>query len=141
MQNCCFVTGEINYAEFARILTVDDITKFKKKGAEQEGLVVKEEEYYKPGITKKEMQFAQSKIREMFEERGGITKMFRAMDDDHSGACDRSEVRMMIQFLNLETVIRPQIVEELINMMDVDGDGKVTYQEYLNSFRLDADYA
>ena len=32
-------------------------------------------------------------------------------------------------------------VERLVAAMDVDGDGKVTYQEYLNSFRLDADYA
>ena len=122
--------GEINYAEFARILTVDDITKFKKAGAEEEGLVVKKDEYYKPGILKKEMQAAQSKIRDMFEERGGITKMFRAMDDDHSGACDRQEVRMMIQFLNLESVIRPLVVEELINLMDVDGDGSIIYKEF-----------
>ena len=26
-------------------------------------------------------------------------------------------------------------VERLVAAMDVDGDGKVTYQEYLNSFR------
>ena len=26
-------------------------------------------------------------------------------------------------------------VERLVDAMDVDGDGKVTYQEYLNSFR------
>ena len=32
-------------------------------------------------------------------------------------------------------------VESLVAAMDVDGDGKVTYQEYLNSFRLAADYA
>lgn len=122
--------GEINYAEFARILSVDDITKFKKAGAEKEGLVKKEIEWYKPGITKKEIQGAQTKIREMFEERGGVSKMFRAMDEDHSGACDRSEVRLMVQFLNLDTVIRPQVVEELINLMDVDGDGTIIYKEF-----------
>ena len=32
-------------------------------------------------------------------------------------------------------------VERLVAAMDVDGDGKVTYQEYLNSFRSDADAA
>ena len=32
-------------------------------------------------------------------------------------------------------------VERLVAAMDVDGDGKVTYQEYLSSFRLDFDYA
>ena len=32
-------------------------------------------------------------------------------------------------------------VECLVAAMDVDGDGKVTYQEYLNSFRWAADYA
>ncbi len=56
--------------------------------------------------------------------------MFRAMDEDHSGACDRSEVRLMVQFLNLDTVIRPQVVEELINLMDVDGDGTIIYKEF-----------
>ena len=29
-------------------------------------------------------------------------------------------------------------MERLVAAMDVDGDGKVTYQEYLNSFRYDS---
>jgi hypothetical protein len=60
--------GEINYSEFARILTCDDIVSIKKAGAEEEGLVVKKDAFWKPGITMAEMKSAQSKINDMLHE-------------------------------------------------------------------------
>lgn len=124
--------GEINYAEFARILTADDITTIKKEGAEEEGLVQKAaEEYWKPGIKKSEMQAAQTRVRDMLMERGGLTKMFRAIDEDKSGSCSRQEVRQLVFNLNLEAIVRPAILEELINLMDVDGDDAITYKEFV----------
>ena len=59
--------------EFARILTCDDITKFKKAGAEEEGLVDKSEaQWYnkEKGLTFKEMKMAQTKMRDMLHDRG-----------------------------------------------------------------------
>ena len=32
--------------------------------------------------------------------------------------------------LNLESIIRPAILEELINLMDVDGDDSIKYNEF-----------
>ena len=126
--------GEINYAEFARILTCDDIVAIKKEGAEEEGLVETAESKaakveYKPGITYVEMRSAQGKIRDMMAERGGITKMFRAIDEDKSNKLSRKEVRQLIINLNLENVIKPKIIEELINLMDVDGDNEIELKE------------
>jgi Ca2+-binding EF-hand superfamily protein len=122
--------GEINYAEFAKILTIDDITTMKREGIE-EGLVEKKkDEFYKPGITYREMREAQQRIRSMLAERGGLTKMFRAIDVDKSGSLSRKEVRMLVLNLNLESIVRPQIVEELINLMDTDGDDEILYKEF-----------
>lgn len=122
--------GEINYAEFARILTCDDIVTMKREGAEEEGLVQVTKDFFKPGILKSEMRSAQGKVRDMLFERGGLTKMFRAIDEDKSGACSRQEVRQLIMNLNLESIIRPAILEELINLMDVDGDDSIKYNEF-----------
>ena len=123
--------GEINYAEFAKILTVDDITTMKREGIEEEGLVQKpKDEFYKPGITYREMREAQQRIRSMLNDRGGLTKMFRAIDVDKSGSLSRKEVRMLILNLNLESIVRPQIVEELITLMDIDGDDSILYKEF-----------
>jgi len=123
--------GEINYKEFARILTVDDITKIKKDGVEDEGLVdLSHKDVYKPGITRSEMRAAQGKIRDMLLERGGLTKMFRSIDEDKSGTASRKEMRMLIRKLNLETVIRPHIIEELIDLMDCDKDEQITMAEF-----------
>jgi len=122
--------GEINYAEFARILTCDDPVAIKKDGAEDEGLVVRTDEYFKPGITKAEMRRSQQKIRDMLHERGGLTKMFRAIDEDKSGYCSRQELRQLILNLNLGSVVRPAVIEELITLMDVDGDDGIAYKEF-----------
>ena len=124
--------GEINYQEFARILTCDDITKYKKEGAEEEGLVQQTTQWYdqKKGITKDEIQGAQIKMRDMLMNRGGLTKMFRVIDEDKSGACTRGEMRQLVLNLNLESIVRPIVIEELINLMDVDGDGEIMYKEF-----------
>lgn len=123
--------GEINYHEFTRILTADDITKIKVEGAEEQGLVQKEAAVWwnqAKNITREDMQSAQSMMAERLMERGGILKMFRVMDEDKSGRLSRGEVRMMVGLLNLETIIRPAVLEELVDMMDVDGDGAILYK-------------
>ena len=128
--------GEINYAEFARILTADDITKMKKENTDAEDGPIDidaraaQKDFYKPGLKRSEMRLAQTKVRDMLLDRGGFTKMFRIIDEDKSGHCSRAEVRQLIMNLNLESIVRPQVLEELINLMDVDGDDKIEYKEF-----------
>ena len=55
--------------------------------------------------------------------------MFRAIDEDKSNKLSRKEVRQLIINLNLENIIKPKIIEELINLMDVDGDGEIELKE------------
>ena len=55
--------------------------------------------------------------------------MFRAIDEDKSNKLSRKEVRQLIINLNLENVIKPKIIEELINLMDVDGDNEIELKE------------
>jgi Ca2+-binding EF-hand superfamily protein len=131
--------GEINYQEFARILTCDDITKIKREGAEEEGLVVATTQWYDQarGLKKSEMQNAQTKMRDMLMDRGGLTKMFRVIDEDKSGACSRGEMRQLVLNLNLEAIVRPPVIEELINLMDVDGDGSIMYKEFARVITAD----
>ena len=131
--------GEINYQEFARILTCDDITKIKREGAEEEGLVVATTQWYDQarGLKKAEMQNAQTKMRDMLMDRGGLTKMFRVIDEDKSGACSRGEMRQLVLNLNLEAIVRPPVIEELINLMDVDGDGSIMYKEFARVITAD----
>jgi len=123
--------GELSYTEFTQLLECDDITKF-NPGANMDGLAVKDAsaDIWKPGIKKSELRNAQAKIKDMLEERGGITKMFRIIDEDKSGWCSRKELRMLMVHLNLETVVRPPILEELMNLMDVDGDDQIRYNEF-----------
>ena len=45
----------------------------------------------------------------MLAERGGIHKMFRAIDEDKSGWASRKEMRMLMLNLNLETIIKPKV--------------------------------
>ena len=59
--------GEINYAEFAKLITCDDIVKIKVDGAEEEGLIQKaiDRNYYKDtGILKSEITAARVSARE-----------------------------------------------------------------------------
>ena len=69
-------------------------------------------------------------MRDMLMNRGGLTKMFRVIDEDKSGACTRGEMRQLVLNLNLESIVRPIVIEELINLMDVDGDGEIMYKEF-----------
>ena len=66
----------------------------------------------------------------MLFERGGLQKMFRRIDEDKSGACSREEVRLLVRNLNLETVLRPVVVEELITLMDANSDDSIDFKEF-----------
>ena len=39
-------------------------------------------------------------------------------------------MRLLIRNLNLETVVRPAVVEELITLMDADHDDEISFAEF-----------
>jgi len=131
--------GEIDYAEFAKILSTDDIVSIKVAGAAEQGLVVKAPpKVYKDGITVDEMVRAQSKLKEWFcEENGRFRRVFRAMDDDHNGYVDRMELRTLTTRTNTAHIIRPQVQELLIDLMDLDNDGRILYNEFVKVVMAD----
>jgi len=123
--------GEINYQEFSRILNCDDITTIKPPEDADKGPAKSTKElYWKPGITRQEMISSANKFKDMLLERGGHAKMFRKIDEDKSGKCSRKEIRWLTKNLNLETVIRPEVLEALIDLMDVDNDDQIGYVEF-----------
>lgn len=131
--------GEIDYAEFARLLSTDDIVSIKKAGAAEEGLVLKAPpKEYKPGMSIDEFVGAQQKLKEWFsEENGRFRRIFRAMDDDHNGWVDRMELRTLTTRTNTAHMIRPQVQEALIDLMDLDGDGRILYNEFVRIIMAD----
>ena len=63
--------------------------------------------------------------------------LLRNVQEDKSGWCSRKEMRQLVANLNLESVIRPVIIEELIRMMDVDGDDQIQYKEFARVITAD----
>lgn len=131
--------GAINYAEFVRLIETDDIVSIKAAGAEEQGLVMKPKpKEFKPGVSVDEIVAVQAKLKEWFsEENGRFRRIFRAMDDDKNGWVDRLELRMLPRFTNLEWMIRPAVLECLIDFMDLDGDGRILYNEFVRIIMAD----
>jgi len=51
-----------------------------------------------------------------------IRKAFRTMDEDKTGTVSREELKQVLMDMNL--AISPEVVTALIDLADVDGDGK-----------------
>jgi len=65
------------------------------------------------------------------EREQGLRNAFEAMDSDQDGFVTLVEFKQLMT--NIGT--SEDDVEKLVAAMDVDGDGRVSYQEYLYSFR------
>jgi hypothetical protein len=122
-----------SYAEFAKILNVEDIVSIKTAGAEEEGLVRKAAPIeWKNGVSKEEIRDAQQKLKEFATwDLKRFKTMFRAMDEDKSGWVDRSELRTLPNKCNLGAMIREAVMDELVSLMDYDGDGRILYKEFV----------
>eukprot|EP00055_Hartaetosiga_balthica_P004769 m.13035 g.13035 ORF g.13035 m.13035 type:complete len:147 (+) comp4097_c0_seq1:75-515(+) len=58
---------------------------------------------------------------------------FQAFDEDKSGQLSRNEIRSMLT--GLENRPTDREIEELISMMDKDGDGEIDYAEFASFMR------
>ena len=85
-----------------------------------------------PDEMKRQMVKCQAKLKEWFEEENKrFRRVWRAMDEDHNGWCDRSEVRTLPMRTNLQHFCPPRVFDALIDLMDIDGDGRILYNEFV----------
>ena len=63
--------------------------------------------------------------------------IFRKMDDDHNGWASREEMRTLPIMTGLEHLVRTEVMEALIDLMDIDGDGRILYKEFVKIFTAD----
>ena len=91
-----------------------------------------------PAELKAKVLNAQRKLKEWFlEENKRFRKVFRTMDEDHNGWVDRIELRSLPMLTNLSYVLPPPVLEGLIDQMDLDGDGRVLYNEFVRVIMAD----
>ena len=57
--------------------------------------------------------------------------LLKKMDDDHNGWVDRDELRTLPVRTNLTYFVSPPVLEALIDLMDIDGDGRILYHEFV----------
>jgi len=99
--------------------------------AEAEALAATTKRTYPPEL-QAQMTRTQRKLREWFEEDyKRFRKVFRAMDDDHNGWCDRTELLTLPVRTNLHYLLPLPLLEALIDLMDIDGDGRILYHEFV----------
>ena len=122
-----------------RIISAEDIVQIKKAGAEEEGLVRKAApKQWKAGVTVDELELAQKKLSEfLMAELSRFRNIFRKMDDDHNGWASREEMRTLPIMTGLEHLVRTEVMEVLIDLMDIDGDGRILYKEFVKIFTAD----
>jgi len=141
--------GEITFAEFARVLTADDIMSMKASvQAAYTGTkvidsstvarsVVKAPEMFKNGVTKDEIRGACAAIKEkMVHKYMRLDTAFKSIDEDRSGYLTHSEFRFFLKVLNLD-LLDEKIVQCLIEIMDADNDGQINHQEFTHLLSAD----
>jgi len=78
-------------------------------------------------------QVLQAKVKTRF---GELRRAFRMIDQDFSGACDRGELKHMLNAMfNLD--IPEMVMDRLIDLADHDGDGEIKFAEFARIFTAD----
>jgi len=140
--------GEINYAEFARIMTAEDIMGLKDTlsggidaslaagKVEAKGIEKHKKTYRKggpvlrPGVTAAQLRRAQQSIRGRIENKyARLTDAFRSVDQDRTGIAERGELMRLLQTYNGEGH-PPAVLETLIDFADFEGDGEIGMAEF-----------
>ena len=57
-----------------------------------------------------------------------LRKAFDVMDENHDGQVTKEELKKLLQGLGEE--VTDEIVDEMINIADENGDGKVNFDEF-----------
>ena len=137
--------GTVTFAEFARIISADDIIDMKDSlsasattrtagAVNARGVLNKKdahEEMVVPGISVKELRQAVDLIRDkLLDKYHRLDTAFKTIDADRSGHLSRAEMRFCVMTLNLEGNVRPPVIEAIVDLADVDGDNKINHREF-----------
>lgn len=86
----------------------------------------------RPNVDPRELTKVQHRLKEWFlDDNKRFRKIYRAMDDDKNGWVDRRELHALPRLTNLHYMIPLPLLEALIDLMDIDGDGRILYQEFV----------
>lgn len=130
-------SGDIDYAEFAQIMTIENIFDM-NKGANAKNFADLKAPPAKrvggptlrAGVSPKEVQYAQQTLQEqLLEKYSRITDAFKFIDSDRTGHLERAEVKRLLVEFNVPD-IKDQAIEALIDFADYDGDGVINYAEF-----------
>lgn len=147
--------GDIDYAEFARIMTAENILALKDTksgdpgGTGQKAGVTKITGLkgadplreggptLRPGVTAKEVQYAQRMLRQELEEKyASLTKAFKFIDADRTGFLEREEMKRLLVEFNI-TDVSDGAIETLIDFADYGGDGEIAFAEFARVMTAD----
>ena len=143
--------GVIDYAEFARIISAEDICSLKNtlsnnpdsaatytkttgltKKSYREGAA-----QMRPGVTEAQVnEAAQAFKGELEEKYSRLTDAFKFIDSDRTGTLDRPEVMKLLVEFNIPDISKATI-ETLIDFADYDGDGEINYAEFARVLTAD----
>ena len=135
--------GDIDYAEFARIMTCEDIVKEYQNSRELKGMATGEKERrvggptLRPGVTPDQLRSAQQTFKSEFEEKyRRLTDAFKFIDADRTGYLERDEIKRLLLEFNIVD-ITPEVIDNLIDFADYDGDGEINYAEFARVLSAD----
>jgi calmodulin len=130
--------GNINYAEFARLMTADDIMSINPNYRRDAAPKPKKEQFrlYPGGPTADDLRKAQVQLRERINTKYTyLTDAFRKIDEDHSGRLGKPELQTLCYELNMH--LEDNIIEGLLSLADHDGGGDISYAEFARILTAD----
>jgi len=137
-------SGDIDYAEFAQIMTCENILDLNhganaKNFADLKGAPAKRVggPTIRAGVNPKEVQYAQQCLKEsLLTKYSRLTDAFKSIDDDRTGHLEREEVKRLLVEFNIPD-IKDAAIETLIDFADYDGDGEINYAEFARVLTAD----
>jgi serine/threonine-protein phosphatase with EF-hand domain len=94
---------------------------------------------FAPRSTKEQQNSTSTSVSDaMYQNRAMLETIFRIIDKDHSGSISKAEFIDSVKTLNqhMGTAISDAEAESMAEVMDVDKDGTINFNEFLESFRL-----
>lgn len=92
----------------------------------------------KLSVDPRELIKVQRRLQEWFlDDNKRFRKIYRAMDEDKNGWVDRRELHALPALTNLHYMLPLPLLDALIDLMDLDGDGRILYQEFVRVIMAD----
>ena len=138
----------MNYAEFARLMTAEDVLGMKdtlraaggkwghEDKAKKKPTRAPKKVELRPGVTAMQLRSAQRMLKErILTKFATLTEAFRSADEDKSGQLGRDEIKLMLR--NFNTTVSDRVLDNLLDYADFDGDGSIEYAEFARVLTAD----